>query len=83
MYLTSMDISLHLATRKFAIHFNTKLNDVYDDASFLYSHFYNIVWKQKSLQSRIIRSLVELSYQLQTSFSGCSQLGFVPFSFPK
>jgi hypothetical protein len=50
---------------------------------FLYNHLYNIVWKQKSLQSRIIRSLVELSCQLQSSSNGCSQLGFVPFSFPK
>jgi hypothetical protein len=82
MYLISMDISLHLATRKFTIHFNTKLNDVYDITSFLYNHL-SIVWKQKSLQSRILISLVELSCQLQTSSSGCSQLGFVPFSFPK
>jgi hypothetical protein len=34
MYLISMDISLHLAIRKFTIHFNTKLNDVYDITSF-------------------------------------------------
>jgi len=37
----------------------------------------------KKLQSKIIRSLVEFSCQLQSSSSGCSQLGFVPFSFPK